>query len=95
MTADAMSCQKTIVQKIRDGKADYVIGLKGNQPFLLENTGSTSSAPRGNYENVLLNYLMQNSYWGTMSLYAPGSNQSVSTQNSLECLEKVMKFIAQ
>lgn len=36
VTADAMSCQKTIAKKIRDGKADYVIGLKGNQPILLE-----------------------------------------------------------
>ena len=37
VTADAMSCQKEIVQKIQEGKADYVIGLKGNQPILLEN----------------------------------------------------------
>lgn len=37
VTADAMSCQKSIVQKIQDAKADYVIGLKGNQPSLLEN----------------------------------------------------------
>ncbi len=36
VTADAMSCQKEIVDKIRAGKADYVIGLKGNQPSLLE-----------------------------------------------------------
>ena len=36
VTADAMSCQKAIVQKIREKKADYVIGLKGNQPTLLE-----------------------------------------------------------
>ena len=36
VTADAMSCQKEAVRKIRDGKADYVIGLKGNQPALLE-----------------------------------------------------------
>ena len=36
VTADAMSCQKNIVQKIRDNEADYVIGLKGNQPALLE-----------------------------------------------------------
>ncbi len=34
VTADAMSCQKNIVQKIRDNEADYVIGLKGNQPAL-------------------------------------------------------------
>lgn len=37
VTADAMSCQKAIVQKICKSKADYVIGLKGNQPVLLEN----------------------------------------------------------
>ena len=36
VTADAMSCQKTIVKKIREKKAEYVIGLKGNQPALLE-----------------------------------------------------------
>ena len=36
VTADAMSCQKEIVRRIRAGKADYVIGLKGNQPALLE-----------------------------------------------------------
>ena len=36
VTADAMSCQKTIVKKISKEKADYVIGLKGNQLTLLE-----------------------------------------------------------
>ena len=36
VTADAMSCQKRIVQTIQDSQADYVIGLKGNQPTLLE-----------------------------------------------------------
>ncbi len=36
VTADAMSCQKEIVKKIVEGGADYVIGLKGNQPALLE-----------------------------------------------------------
>ena len=37
ITADAMSCQKQIVQTITQKKADYVIALKGNQPGLLEN----------------------------------------------------------
>ena len=37
VTADAMSCQKGIVEKIQEKRADYVIGLKGNQPTLLEN----------------------------------------------------------
>ena len=36
LTADAMSCQKTIVAEIVRKKADYVIGLKGNQSGLLE-----------------------------------------------------------
>ena len=36
LTADAMSCQKTIVAEIIQKKADYVIGLKGNQSGLLE-----------------------------------------------------------
>ncbi|NCC85867.1 MAG: ISAs1 family transposase [Clostridia bacterium] len=35
VTTDAMSCQKKIVQAIAAGKADYVIGLKENQPMLL------------------------------------------------------------
>ncbi len=36
ITADAMSCQKEIIKKIVEGGEDYVIGLKGNQPTLLE-----------------------------------------------------------
>lgn len=36
VTADAMSCQKEIVRKTRASHADYVIGLKWNQPALLE-----------------------------------------------------------
>jgi predicted transposase YbfD/YdcC len=34
ITADAMSCQKAIVEKITQKEADYVIGLKGNQETL-------------------------------------------------------------
>lgn len=37
-TADAMSCQKKIVKKIIDKKADYTIGLKQNQPELYKDT---------------------------------------------------------
>ena len=36
ITADSMSCQKKIVQKITDGNADYCIGLKENQPNLFK-----------------------------------------------------------
>jgi predicted transposase YbfD/YdcC len=38
ITADAMSCQKAIAAKITERRADYVIGLKGNQGNLLEDT---------------------------------------------------------
>jgi predicted transposase YbfD/YdcC len=34
VTIDAIGMQKTIVEKIREKKADYVIGLKDNQPTL-------------------------------------------------------------
>ncbi len=34
VTADAMGCQKKIVEKITGAKADYTIGLKQNQPSL-------------------------------------------------------------
>ena len=34
VTIDAMGMQKAIVEKIREKKADYVIGLKDNQPTL-------------------------------------------------------------
>ena len=36
ITADAMSCQKDITSKITEKKADYVLGLKGNQPGLFD-----------------------------------------------------------
>ena len=35
VTVDAMGCQKQIAAKIREKGADYVLGLKGNQPALL------------------------------------------------------------
>ena len=38
ITADAMSCQKDIVKKISSKGADYVIGLKDNQPTLCRET---------------------------------------------------------
>ena len=36
VTADAMNCQKNIVKKIIEKKADYVIALKGNQGTLYD-----------------------------------------------------------
>jgi len=34
VTIDAMGCQTAITKKIREGKGDYVLGLKGNQGLL-------------------------------------------------------------
>lgn len=36
VTIDAMGCQTAIAEQIREQKADYVLGLKGNQSGLLE-----------------------------------------------------------
>lgn len=36
VTIDAMGCQKHIAEKICEKKADYVLGLKANQPTLLQ-----------------------------------------------------------
>lgn len=38
VTADAMSCQKAITRQAAIQKADYVFGLKENQPTLLDET---------------------------------------------------------
>jgi len=35
-----MSCQKTITKKITDKKADYVLGLKENQPTLFDDANT-------------------------------------------------------
>ena len=36
----------------------------------------------------------QHFMWGAMPLSAPGSNQQVSTDNSRDCLGKVLRYIA-
>ncbi|MCI9078594.1 MAG: ISAs1 family transposase [Lachnospiraceae bacterium] len=38
ITADTMSCQKKIVEKIIGSNVDYTIGLKQNQPALYKDT---------------------------------------------------------
>ena len=36
VTIDAMGCQKEIASSIIDKEADYILAVKGNQPFLLD-----------------------------------------------------------
>lgn len=46
ITADAMSCQKEIARKIASADADYVLGLKDNQPTLRRDTADYFAAAR-------------------------------------------------
>lgn len=72
----------------------FVYAAMGNWRWTPE--GESSSAVHGDYERVLLGYLNQNAlYWPLIPLKAPGSNQTVETSNSIECLKKVMKYIAE
>jgi predicted nucleotidyltransferase len=58
--------------------------------------GETSSAAHGDYERILLDYFVNhNTLLFPLYLTAPGSGQSVETSDSLACLEKVVKYIAE
>ncbi|EAF8619252.1 nucleotidyltransferase [Listeria monocytogenes] len=69
----------------------FVYNAMGNWRYT--ESGSSSNASMGAYENILLEYFNNNTIWG-LSLNSPGSNQTVSTTNSITCLEKVIKKIA-
>lgn len=70
----------------------FVYTAMGNWQWTLP--GDSSSAATGDYESVLLDYFSQHCSWGHMTLFAPGSNQLVSTEQSIECLSKVLNYIA-
>lgn len=69
----------------------FVYDAIGNWKYV-EN--DESSAQEGAYEKSLLNYFNQINTLGRMNLSSPGSNQSVETINSTDCLEKVLTKIA-
>lgn len=54
--------------------------------------GSSSSSPSGTFEQSLLDYYNNHIAWGS-PIKAPGSNDSVSTDTSIECLKKVLDYI--
>lgn len=71
----------------------FVYEAMGNWRWSSE--GESSATAHGDYERVLIDYLNQRTaLWSTLSLTAPGSGQEVDTRNSLECLKKVLNFIA-
>lgn len=69
----------------------FVYVAMGNWKYTNPGEGSSSNA--GDYEQTLKDYLDRNAYWGSLSLTAPGSNQSMDTASSLECLKKVVNKI--
>ena len=70
----------------------FVYQAIGNWRWLSSGESSTSAA--GTYERILLDCYNQHFMWGAMPLSAPGSNQQVSTDNSRDCLGKVLRYIA-
>ena len=69
----------------------FVYQAIGNWRWLSSGESSTSAA--GTYEKILLDYYNQHFMWGAMPLSAPGSNQQVSTDNSRDCLGKVLRYV--
>ena len=70
----------------------FVYQAIGNWRWLSSGESSTSAA--GTYERILLDCYNQHFMWGALPLSAPGSNQQVSTDNSRDCLGKVLRYIA-
>lgn len=57
------------------------------------NFGEKAAEP-GTYEKQLLNYFEENRYyWERVGLYAPGSNEYIDVANSMESLEKVLRYM--
>lgn len=72
----------------------FVFTAIGNWRWLSE--GETSTSAWGDYEHVLLDSFNQKTAWqSTLILTAPGSGQTVDASSSLECLKKVLNFIAE
>lgn len=72
----------------------FVYTAIGNWRWLSE--GETSTFTKGDYERVLLKYLNERSLlWSIFSLTAPGSGQEVDTSSNIDCLKKVLKYIAE
>jgi hypothetical protein len=70
----------------------FVYVAIGNWRWILD--GESSLSAYGDYERVLLDYLNQRLQWPSLSLTTPGSGQTVETSGSLECLKKVVRYIA-
>lgn len=70
----------------------FVYNAMGNWHWLNEGQSSTSSAY--DYENFLFGYMNTRMLIWDKNLSSPGSGQIVDATSSIECLKKVMNFIA-
>lgn len=67
----------------------FVYTAMENWQYVSNDNGSSHSSP-GDYEQKLLDYLNENAFENNLILYSPGSNQFVDTNDSFECLKKVL-----
>ena len=70
----------------------FVYSAIGDWKYIVD---SSEGASPGTYERLILDYFINNKIWGSISLSAPGSGDSLSTENSVECLEKVLRYMAE
>jgi len=69
----------------------FVYKAMGNWHWLRD--GETSAFTTVDYETYLLNWFVTNKF--SLRLAAPGSGDSINISNSITCLEKVLRFIAE
>jgi predicted transposase YbfD/YdcC len=79
VSADAMGCQKDIVKKIIDAKADYVISVKDNQPKLHEQI--RTSLDKAEQDGLLNFHETEEKGHGRVEI------RSVALSTNLECVD--------
>lgn len=71
----------------------FVYNAIGGWKWVYE--GEPANCQTGDYERALLDYFNQKIIFGSyFNLTAPGSFQSVETESSIECLRKVLEYMA-
>ncbi|MBB1561822.1 MAG: nucleotidyltransferase domain-containing protein [Flavobacteriaceae bacterium] len=70
----------------------FVYNAMGDWKFVKDGAGASLGA----YEQRLLDYYKEHcSFWRIIAMKAPGSNDEIDVQKSLECLGKVLEYMAE
>lgn len=70
----------------------FIYNAMGDWKFVKDGEGASP----GTYEQKLLDYYNEHClYWGIITMKAPGSNDEIDIQKSLECLGKVLKYMVE